>query len=116
MRHFALLAASVLLIATNVSVEAGVVTPAELWQVGNLSSVEFVQEKFVQEKPKSETITQRVKRAWKNLVGYKFDVACPMLIPFTHTTCTETGKNREDARAKCASRNSFCYIADASNR
>jgi hypothetical protein len=111
LRHFALLAASVVLIAANGSVRAGVVSPAGLPQVGNLSFVELVQEKR-----KSETITQRIKNAWKDLVGYKFDVACPILIPLSHATCTETGKNRADARAKCASRNSLCYVTDASNR
>jgi hypothetical protein len=112
LRHFALLAASVVLIAANgSSVGAGVVSPAGLPQVGNSSFVEPVQQKR-----KSETITQRIKNAWKDLVGYKFDVACPIPIPLTHATCTETGKNREDARAKCASRNSFCYVTDASNR
>jgi hypothetical protein len=111
MRYIAVLVASVFLIAADGSVEASVISPTGLARVGNLSSVEFVQEKR-----KSETITQRVKRAWKNLVGYKFDVTCPILIPLTHTTCTETGKNWEDARAKCAARNSLCYITDASDR
>jgi len=29
------------------------------------------------------------------------------------TTCTETGKSRENARAKCQSKHPFCAVADA---
>jgi hypothetical protein len=106
MRYLALL--SLLVIAASDNAGAGVVGPTGLSRSGGLSYVEFVQEKR-----KSETITERVKRAWKDLVGYKFVVSCPILIPLSRTTCTETGKDREDARAKCASRNPFCYVADA---
>jgi hypothetical protein len=102
MRHLTLLAAGLLLVAASDNAGAGSISPAGLSRIGGLSSIEFVQDKRVQEKRKSDTITQRVKRAWKDLVGYKFDVDCPVLIPLSHTTCTETGKDREDARAKCA--------------
>ena len=116
MRHLALLATGVLLIATSGNAGAGAVFPAGLSRIDGLSSVEFVQEKR-----KSETVTQRVKRAVKELVGYKFDVVCPVFllplpIPFgvTRTTCTETGMNREAAREKCQSQHQFCRITDAS--
>src|SRR5665647_2168862 len=73
------------------------------------------------ETKKSETVTQKVKkgtkkikrsvkRAWRNMTGYKFDVGCPVLIPLSHKTCTETGKNVEDARAKCQSQNPLCSV------
>ena len=62
---------------------------------------------------KSDTVTQRVKRAWKDLTGYKFNVACPAFFPVNHRTCTETGKDRAEARAKCAGQNQFCLITDA---
>jgi hypothetical protein len=105
MRHLAFL--FMLLIVVNGSARAGVVAPtALLSRSGGISSIEFIQEKR-----KSDTITERVKRAWKDLVGYKFDVSCPI---FYHTTCTETGKDRADARARCISRNPFCYVTDAS--
>jgi hypothetical protein len=107
MRYLALL--SLLLIAASGNAGADVIARAGLSGSGGPSSVQFVQEKR-----KSETITERVKRAWKDLVGYKFDVSCPVLIPLSRTTCTETGKDRRDARAKCISRNPFCYVADAS--
>jgi hypothetical protein len=112
MRHLTLLAAGLLLVAASDNAGAGSISPAGLSRIG-LSSIEFVQDKRIQEKRESDTITQRVKRAWKDLVGYKFDVACPVLIPLSRTTCTETGKDREDARVKCASRNPFCYITQA---
>ena len=91
---------------------AGAMPPAGLSRIEGLSSILLVQEK------KAETVKQKVKRAWRNLTGYKFDVACPAF-PFalSRTTCTATGKNREDARAKCQSQHPFCQIGDAaSNR
>ena len=65
---------------------------------------------------KDETVKQKVKRVWRNLTGYKFNVACPAFpIPLVmnRTTCTETGKSRADARAKCQARHPFCQVADA---
>jgi len=62
---------------------------------------------------KKETVTQKVKKsvkkAWRNLTGYKFDVACV----FNRTTCTETGKDREDARGKCMAAHPLCSVSDA---
>jgi hypothetical protein len=110
MHHLAILTAGVVLIAASTHADAGVVSPA------GLSRSDFSSVILVQEKRKSETLTQRVKRNWKNLVGYKFEVACPILIPLNYSTCTETGKDREDARAKCSSKNPFCYVTEASRR
>jgi hypothetical protein len=64
------------------------------------------------EPKKSETVKQKIKRVWRNLTGYKFDVGCPILLPVSHSTCTETGKDRETARAKCQSRSPLCSVAD----
>jgi hypothetical protein len=105
MRYLAVL--SLLLIAASGDARAGVIARAEI-SGGGPASVQFVRETR-----KSETFTERVKRAWKDLVGYKFDVSCPVVIPLSRTTCIETGKDRGDARAKCISRNPFCYVADA---
>jgi len=110
MNHLAILTAAVVVLAAGSHASAGIVSPAGLSR-SDLSSVVFVQEKR-----KSETLTQRVKRGWKNLTGYKFDVGCPILIPLSYKTCTETGKDRDDARAKCSSKNPFCSITDASRR
>ncbi len=59
--------------------------------------------------PKDETLKQKAKRIWRNLAGYKFDVTCP----FASRTCAETGKDRDDARGKCISRNPLCWVSDA---
>jgi hypothetical protein len=64
------------------------------------------------EPKKSETVKQKIKRVWRNLTGYKFDVGCPILLPVSHSTCTETGKDRDAARAKCQSRNPLCSVSD----
>jgi hypothetical protein len=87
---------------------AAPVSPAGLSRIDGLSAIEFVQDK-----QKSETIKHKVKRIWRNLTGYKFDVACPTF-PFviSRTTCTATGKDREDARAKCQSQHVFCQVRD----
>jgi len=63
---------------------------------------------------KDETVKEKVKRIWREWTGYKFSVGCPALLPLTRTTCTTTGKNREEARAKCQSSNPFCLVQDAS--
>jgi hypothetical protein len=90
-------------------VAAGAMSPAGLSSIDGLSAIQFVQET-----KKTETVKQKVKRAWRNLTGYKFEIACPAFaIAFSRTTCTATGKNREDARAKCQSQHTFCQIGDA---
>ena len=98
-----------LIIATASYAGAGVVSPAALSRIGGLSAI-----KFVQDKPQSETFKHKMKRVWRNLTGYKFDVACPAFaLALSRTTCTETGKNREEARAKCQSRHVLCQVGDA---
>ena len=90
-------------------VNAGAMPPVGLSRIDGLATVQLVQEK-----KKPETMKQKVKRAWRNLTGYKFDVACPAFpIALSRTTCTATGKNREDARAKCQSQHAFCQIGNA---
>jgi hypothetical protein len=110
MRHLALLATAILIIANSSASAAPL--PSGLPRLDNLSVIERVQDK----PKKDETLTQKVKRVWRNLTGYKFAVTCPALpIPLvtSRATCTETGKNREDARAKCQSRYPLCAVADA---
>jgi hypothetical protein len=72
---------------------------------------------LAQNERKKETVTHKVKRkvksAWRNLTGYKFDVGCPIVLPVSRTTCTETGKSREDARAKCQASHALCSVSDA---
>jgi hypothetical protein len=93
------------------SANAGAISASPAWLSGNdgLSAVELVQVK-----KKSETVKQKVKRIWRNMTGYKFNVVCPAFpLALSRTTCTATGKNREEARAKCQSQHVFCQIGDA---
>jgi hypothetical protein len=98
-----------LLIAAAGNADAGPLSSAGLSRIDGLSAIEFVQDK-----KKSETVKQKVKRMWRNLTGYKFEVACP-IFPFVVSVihCTATGKNREVARAKCQSQHPFCAVNDA---
>jgi len=108
MRYLALLTAGVVLAAASGSAGA---LPATKSRIDGSSQIQLVQDKKAE---KSDTLKKRVKRAWKELTGYKFDVACPgFLLPINQSTCTETGKNREDARAKCQSQHAFCQVRDA---
>ena len=110
MNRLTILIAGAVVIAASSAASAGVVSRPGLSQAG-VSSVQTVQ--YAQAERK-DTVGKRLKRSWKNLVGYQFNVACPIPIPFSHSTCSETGKSREDARAKCSSRNPFCYVTSAS--
>ena len=66
------LAALALAGAVLMPLSAGAVSPVGLSRIDGLSTIQLVQEKR-----KPETVKQKVKRAWRNLTGYKFDVACP---------------------------------------
>lgn len=107
MRHTQLLAAGILL--AMVSTNALAVSLAGSQRADDRSPVQLIQDK-----QKSETIKEKVKRIWRDWTGYKFDIGCPAFpIILTHATCTATGKNREEARAKCQSKNPFCLVSDA---
>jgi hypothetical protein len=68
---------------------------------------------LAQTESKKETVTHKVKRkvksAWRSLTGYKFEVACV----FDHTSCTQTGKDRDEARGKCIAAHPLCIVSDA---
>ena len=61
---------------------------------------------------KDETVTQKVKRAWKNMTGYKFAVGCPVVLELTKKTVKETGKDRDAARSKVIAANTGCSVKD----
>lgn len=112
MRHLAIIATGAFFIATSSPAVAAPLSPGGSSRSDDLSAIVLVQDK----PKKEETLKQKVKRVWRDLTGYKFAVTCPALpIPLvvSRTTCTETGKSREDARAKCQSRHFFCAVADA---
>lgn len=106
MRYLAMAAAGVCLLAMN----AG--TTAASAQGASAAKAPIV---LAQADTKKETTTakvkRKVKRAWRNLTGTKFDVGCPVLIPLSHKTCTETG-SRDEARAKCQSANPLCSVTE----
>jgi len=103
MRIIAILTAGAFLLAASVAAQADPFSPV------GLSADSFTSTALVAAKKKSDTVTQRVKRAWKDLVGYKFDVSCPFA---GARTCSETGKSRADAHSKCIARNWGCWVAD----
>lgn len=112
MRPIPLMTACVLLLAAGAPGGAAPLSPAGLARIGGLSAIELVQDK----PRKDETVKEKVKRVWRNLTGYKFDVACPAFpIPFVinRASCTETGKSRADARAKCQAKYPLCQVAEA---
>ena len=104
MRHFIAMATSLIVFAVSNHSFAGPVSPVGLSRGDVAAPVILVQAK------KDETLQQKAKRAWRNLVGYKFDVNCPIN---RHSTCAETGKSRDDARSKCISRNPLCWVSEA---
>lgn len=95
---------SALLFAASCAAQAGPFSP-----VGR-SADSVASIKLVATEKNSETVTQKVKRVWKNLVGYKFDVSCPLA---GSRTCSETGTSRADAHGKCIARNPGCWVTDA---
>ena len=112
MRHIPMLTACVLLLAASMPAAAAPGSPAGLSRSDGLSAIELVQERA----KKDGALKQKVKRVWRNLTGYKFAVACPAFpIPLAtnRMTCTETGKSRADARAKCQAKYPLCRVADA---
>ncbi|SRR5579872_5959269 len=103
MRHPIVVATGIFLIVASGQAIAGHFSPA------GFSRAEGAPVILVQAK-KDETLTQKVKRAWRNIAGYKFDVNCPVNM---HRSCAETGKDRNDARSKCIARNPLCWVSDA---
>jgi hypothetical protein len=105
MRHLGLVLAGALLVAAAGQAGASVPQPG-------FSPADGAGITLIQEKKKSESVGQKIKRVWRNWTGHTFCVRCPIPIPLTTSTCTETGKSRADAQAKCQARNQFCYVLD----
>jgi hypothetical protein len=105
MRHLIAFATGVFLFTTAGHAVAGPVSPVGFSRTDGGLPIVLVQDKAA----KGETLKHKVKRVWRDLTGYKFDVSCP----FASRSCTETGKSRDEARNKCISRNPFCWVSDA---
>jgi hypothetical protein len=108
MIRISLIGAALLLIASN-AIPPAAAAPASMINASGISRIELVQEK-----KKSETVTQKVKRVWRNITtpNHSFCVACPILIPMSQKTCTTEAKTIDEARAKCASQNPLCSVRD----
>jgi hypothetical protein len=106
MRYFMLVITAAFLFATANGVNAA---QGAGFSPANAPAITLTQEK-------KETVGQKIKRVWKRWTGYSFCVRCPIPIPLTASTCTETGKSRADAQAKCQARNPLCYVQDAGCR
>lgn len=104
MRHFIVLATGLIVFAAGSHSLAGPISPNGLSRGDASTLVIQVQAK------KDETLQQKAKRAWRNLVGYKFDVNCPIN---RHSTCAENGKSRAEAHSKCIAHNPLCWVSDA---
>ena len=103
MRHHIVLATGLTLFTAGGYSIAAPGSPAALSRADTGAPVVLAQAK------KDESLKQKAKRAWRNLVGYKFDVSCP----FEKRSCAEIGKSRDEARAKCIARNPVCWVSDA---
>ena len=110
MRHLIVLATGVFMLGAVNQAVAGPFAPAGLHRADTGPSIVLVQDKPAKNETKNETLKQKVKRVWRNIAGYKFDVNCPIN---SHSTCAETGKSRDDARGKCIARNPVCWVSDA---
>lgn len=62
---------------------------------------------------KEETVTQKVKRTWRNWTtpSHSFCVRCPIPVPLTSKTCTAKGKTVDAARSVCVQQNPLCYVS-----
>jgi hypothetical protein len=109
MIRISLTAAALLSVALSVIPPRAGAAPAGHLETGSLSAIQLVQEK-----KKSETATQKVKRVWRNITtpNYSFCVACPALIPLSRQTCATEAKTVGDARAKCAAQHPFCAVSE----
>jgi hypothetical protein len=100
------LATAAFLIAATASASALPLVPSGL-SAGNTAIVQVQDKKPVSDTPKKgEGITAKVKRAWKKLTGYHFDVSCLS----GRTTCSETGKSQGDAQSKCIAKHPACWV------
>ena len=77
------------------------------------SDVVLVQDRKDKKESIATKMTNKVKRAWKRVAGYKFTVNCPAFPPITTRSCNETGRDRDAARGKCIAQNPTCWVADA---
>jgi len=76
------------------------------------AQLHLVQQKNDTAQKKDETITQKVKRTWRNWTtpSHSFCVRCPIPVPLTAKVCTAKGKTVDEARNTCIQQNPLCYV------
>jgi hypothetical protein len=118
MKYLGMAAAGVCLLAMGAGttpVQAAGATEAKPVQVNSIIVAQLeLKKKPVEAKKETTTekVKRKVKRAWRNMTGTQYDVACPAILPLSHSTCTETG-SRNEARAKCQAQNPLCSVSEA---
>jgi hypothetical protein len=119
MRYLTMSAAALAMLASGAmgashpALADGVSAPMVLAQNDAKKSDSTVEKVKKEVKADAKAVKKSAKKAWKRLAGYKFAVACPALIPLSHSTCTETGKNKADAAAKCQAQYPLCSVTPA---
>ena len=95
-------------------ITAGAATAAPMSQAPGLEITSFSMIEQIQAKQKSDTVGQRIKRAWRSLTDYQFCARCSFLmLPISTSTCSVSrAKSRNEARATCAARHPLCSISD----
>jgi hypothetical protein len=111
MKYAAMAAAGVWLLAMSAGFPVLAAGATEAKAPIVLAQVEIKKVEIKKKETVTEKVKRKVKRAWRNATGTQYDVACPALIPITHSTCTETG-SRNEARAKCQSKNPLCSVSE----
>lgn len=106
MRLIAMAAAGMLFASANV-VSAS--PPNSISPALKNAPIELVQ---MAQPKKEETVTQKVKRTWRNWTtpSHSFCVRCPIPVPLTAKVCTAKGKTADEARSVCVQQNPLCYV------
>jgi hypothetical protein len=94
-------------------ITAGAASAAPISRAPGLEITSFSMLQLIQAKQKSDTVGQRIKRAWRSLTDYQFCARCPAFFPLSASTCSVSrAKTRDEARATCAARYPLCAIND----
>jgi cytochrome bd-type quinol oxidase subunit 1 len=110
MKYLAMATAGAVLMATCLLAMSAGATSVQA--AGATEAKPIVVAQMEKKETTTEKVKRKVKRAWRNMTGTQYDVACPAILPISHSTCTETG-SRNEARAKCQSKNPLCSVSAA---
>jgi hypothetical protein len=95
-------------------ITAGAATAAPMSTAPGLETGTLSMLQLIQARPKSDTVGQRIKRAWRAMTDYQFCARCSFLVfPLSSSTCSVSrAKSRDEARATCGARYPLCAISD----